>query len=525
MTDVQIEAGTLLANLDERTLSGVLVPFNVVGRTNLGRFSVGPGALSIPKDPSIVTLNIDHDRQQPIGRATLLAEESDGIHATFKFADTPEADQALLEFHGGTRSALSVEAKGIKTKDGKATAGSIFGAAQVPKGAFDGAILMASDIGEEPAPAEPVAPAEPTPAAPAAEPAPSNTPALASARETEPTVGIPNTLEASATPKPSALSFHQFMNVLGAVLSGSADDTMLAAFNEVGPASGDTLFAALTDIKLTTAGSVGAVSGMLQPQWVGELRKLANANYKQKFLPLFAHADLASFTINGFHWTTEFAGADWAGDKAAITSNAPATAADTTAAARFGGAWNVAREYRDFNVPGFWESLYSQSARSYLKWADAKVLTAVNTAATDLVADNPSGLTIGAGWSQLIDGAVQVVNADIGLPEFAIVESSVYKGMLKTPADDVLGYLNAALGLDEGTIQSFSIRPSSALTTGHQLVGVGAAATVYELPGVPIRAEGLDMTKGGIDPGLFGYLATMIEDAAGIVDVAPYVAP
>jgi hypothetical protein len=33
------------------------------------------------------------------------------------------------------------------------------------------------------------------------------------------------------------------------------------------------------------------------------------------------------------------------------------------------------------------------------------------------------------------------------------------------------------------------------------------------------------MTKGGIDPGLFGYLATLIEDAAGIIDVAPYVAP
>jgi hypothetical protein len=523
MTDVQIEAGTLLANLDDRTLSGLLVPFGVPGNTNLGKFTVHAGSLTLPRDPSLVTLNSEHDREVPIARATLLAEEADGIRATFKYFDSDEADQALLEFHDGTRSALSVEAKNIVLRAGKAVAGKIFGAAQVTKGAFTGATLMASDVGDDPTPV-PAAPVEPTPAAPAAEPAPTTT-EPAPAGETEPIVGIPNTLEASATPKASELGFHQFMNLLGQVTSGKADSTLMAAFNEIGAAAGDTLFATLTDIKLTTSGSIGVTSSMLQPQWVGELAKLATANYKQKVLPLFGHEALTSFTINGFHWTTEFAGGDWGGDKAAVPSNTPATAADTTAAARFGGAWDVAREYRDFNVPGFWDALYSQSARSYFKWADAKVLAAVLTAATDLTADNPSGLTIGAGWSALIDGAVTVVNADIGLPEFALVDPTLYKSMLKTPADDVLGYLNAALGLDEGTLQSFSIRHVSAVTTGHMLVGTGAAATVYELPGVPIRAEGLDMTKGGIDPGLFGYLATLIEDAAGIIDVAPYVAP
>jgi hypothetical protein len=535
MTDAQIEAGTLEANLDDRTLSGLLVPFNELGRTNLGRFIVSKGVLAVPKDPSIVTLNVGHDRETPVGRAVLLAEQDDGIHATFKFADTPEADAALLDFEAGTRSKLSVEAKGMKISNGKATAGAIFGAALVAKGAFASATLMAEDVGEttehhedEYTDANGIVwrrVSDTSRTTTTTDTGVTQTTSTTTVTEESPTtqeviVTVPSTLEATEEIKPSGFSFAQVMGILDAVASKSADSTMLAALAEVGPASEDTLFAALTDIKLTTAGSIGVNSGMLQPQWIGELKDLVK--YRQRFLPLFAHEALKSFTINGFEWTTEFAGADWGGDKGAIPSNAPQTAAYTTAAARFGGAWDVAREFRDFNVPGFWEALYKQSAKSYFKWADNKVAAAAIASATTLEADNPAGLTIGAGWSALIDGAVALVTAEVGVPEFALVAPALYKSMLKTPADNVLGYLNAALGLEDGTIEHFTVQPYAGLAAGNVLTGVGEAVTVYELPGVPIRAEGLDMTKGGIDPGLFGYLATVIEDDRGLQLVTPY---
>ena len=40
--------------------------------------------------------------------------------------------------------------------------------------------------------------------------------------------------------------------------------------------------------------------------------------------------------------------------------------------------------------------------------------------------------------------------------------------------------------------------------------------TFYELPGSPIRVEAIDMTKGGIDPGVFGYYATMVNQPLAI---------
>lgn len=65
MPDIQIEGGEVLANLDERTLTGLLLPYGEEGRTNVGRFTVMAGDIAIPEDPSVVSINEDHE----IGRA------------------------------------------------------------------------------------------------------------------------------------------------------------------------------------------------------------------------------------------------------------------------------------------------------------------------------------------------------------------------------------------------------------------------------------------------------------------------
>jgi hypothetical protein len=43
MTDVQIEVGDLFANVEERTISGLLVTYGEVGNTNLGKFEIPKG--------------------------------------------------------------------------------------------------------------------------------------------------------------------------------------------------------------------------------------------------------------------------------------------------------------------------------------------------------------------------------------------------------------------------------------------------------------------------------------------------
>lgn len=108
MHDITIQGGEIQANLDDRSLTGLLIPFNEEGRTNAGRFSVQAGSIELPTDPSVVSLNIDHDRYQPIGRATRLWETDQGIMATFSVGRTPAGDAALADT---SRRALSGEFK------------------------------------------------------------------------------------------------------------------------------------------------------------------------------------------------------------------------------------------------------------------------------------------------------------------------------------------------------------------------------------------------------------------------------
>jgi hypothetical protein len=270
-------------------------------------------------------------------------------------------------------------------------------------------------------------------------------------------------------------------------------------------------------VKISGVGEVG--TAIVQPQWIGEL--WSGIAYVQKYVPLFGHADLSGLVINAFRWTTKPEGGTWAGNKGNVPTNTPVTAAYTVAAARFAGGHDIAREFKDFNVEGFFESYYAAMAESYAKWVDTKVITDVLAAATVSEADNP-GTEISAGMSALIDGASLVIAAD-ATPSFALMAVGIWKTMLKTPKDAALAYLEASLGLKDGSLNGeFKIVPSAALTAGNVLVGAKEAATVYELPGVPIRVEAPDMVKGGIDTGIFGYAGVVIHKATALQLVTPY---
>ena len=95
---IEYEGGDILANLEDRTITGLLIPFNELGHTNAGRFMVEAGAIALPSDPSVITLNTDHERSQPVGRGSRVWEEpSVGIMATFAIARTPVADVSPRE--------------------------------------------------------------------------------------------------------------------------------------------------------------------------------------------------------------------------------------------------------------------------------------------------------------------------------------------------------------------------------------------------------------------------------------------
>lgn len=534
MTEALIEAGTLTANLDGRSVTGLLLPYGEVGNTNLGKFSVDRGSVAIPRDPSVVTGNLDHLREHPVARATALTDTDAGIVATFSVADTEEGDQLLLDIESGTRTKLSAEVRNIVIRAGKAVSGVLFGGAFVPKGAFPSAALMAEDVGETTLPtvesfleqfaalsAEEqvqflagIQTTETTPVVTVTEP---DIPATI--KEDDVTVAtVPNTLAAGATlvagPKP--LSVADIGQMLYAC--GQGQMTKEEFSDAIKGQNGNTLFGALSDVKYNGAGGIAGGLGIL-PQWMGEVWQALN--YRQQVLPLFAHKDLTSLTLNGFKWTAKPAGGTWAGNKSAVPSNTLTVGAVTGTAARYAVGHDIAREFVDFPVPGFFESYAAAVSEDYAKWADAQVATAVVAGATTLAGDalntlpGATGGTIGSAASAIIDGAAVLVNNGV-TPTFALLATALWKQMAKMPKSNVLGYLNASLGLKEGDLDGFIIRPSASIAAGKVLVGAREAVTVYELPGAPIRVDALDLVNGGVDKAAFGYAGVVINDATGL---------
>lgn len=559
MTDLVLDGGTLLASLDDdRSVEGLLVPFGEEGRSNLGRFRVSSGAFSIPADvPNTVGMNVDHVREQVIGRAAVLRETAQGVVGRFSFARTPEGDAALEDFRTGRRRHLSAEVADVVIRGGRAVSGRIFGAALVAAPAFPSATLLAA-AADTPDPAAPVDEQLPDGEVAVPEEASGDvtettkTERLPDGRlkvtrttvtvttETPDAANADGTTEGDTVTNPAAPSalLERFTGNTGAApRPPQSSRTLLASLIEVGR-TGDatllaqlhdeltpevvaqalaqatktrdaTLLAALTDVKISGAGDA------LPPQWLGKLWQ--SKAYVRRVVPLLEHGTLTSMKLLGWRWKTRPVMAAWGGDKTAVPSGPVETeTAPETAAKRWAGAHDVGREFRDFDVPEFWTGYFDAMTESYARLTDADTLATLLSSAPAVTQGTiPTGIATAA--AQIVDGALAIL--EDATPTFALVAPGLWRELVLTPKDKVLEFLTSAVGLEEGSLAGFRILPHASIPTGRTLVGARNAATVHELGETPLRTEGLDMVRGGIDPGLFGYSATVVhsEDALALV--------
>jgi HK97 family phage major capsid protein len=109
---LNFEGQVIAANVETRTIKGVVVPFARVGNTSAGPVRFEFGAFG-DIDPSQIVLNSEHDRTRPLGRgiANSLEVSPAGISMAFKIAPTNAGNDALVEAAEGLRPAFSVEAK------------------------------------------------------------------------------------------------------------------------------------------------------------------------------------------------------------------------------------------------------------------------------------------------------------------------------------------------------------------------------------------------------------------------------
>ena len=545
MADVKIEAGSLYANTEDRIVTGLLLPYGELGKTNLGRFAVEPSSIAIPEDPAVVTLNIQHDREEPVGRATDLIDTSAGIVGTFKIANTPEGDTVLAEITEGTRSKLSAEVKNVVIRAGKAVGGSLFGAAVVTEGAFPSAGLYAELAEDTPEGEENVSKdtlkAEILDIVEDVEgdnikievASEEEVPDMVLVTTTDPETGevsqttfveettteeegeipmgaatAPETLQAA-----KSAPVNESLSTVVSQLASAAKSGSRSLFAEIAKRDDakaiTSLFAALSDVEYDSVGSAGINTH--QPQWLGEL--WTGRAYERKFIPLIGSGTMTALTMNAWRWTTKPAVAVWTGNKNEVPSNVPATESFEVTGVRYAGAHDWAREFRDFGRTDVIESALRGMVESYAKVTDLATINVLEAGATEIEATGTGA------WDKIMDGVEAII--DTAVPTFAVLAKDVYRELILTSDSDKLAYLDAALGLENGTAAGFRIVPSDQLVAGTVLVGAREAAISFELPGSPIRVEAENVAQGGFDMGLFGYHAAAVVNADALALVAP----
>lgn len=613
MQKIIIDAGTLNFNAEDLTATGLLVPFGVEARSNIGRFTVNAGTFSLPTDLTGASLNIEHEREQVVGGISKIWETAKGIFAKFKFANTPAGRQAFKDAKVGRRKHLSAEVAEVQIRSGKAISGRVFAAALVAEPAFAGATLLAAkdterktamptptkkkvaaktpvrrratisstvlaeledpaddidaevtdtnddtvevtsdelpdeivvqaddgDVVYTPDPAEDPEDVEPDPATVQARSARARALRPVTRRIVPATVLAGNGRTAAGRTKPRPVHYRTVLAALNRARRRSQteeDMTLLAAAS----AGTSTLFASLSDIKVSGAGSLPIGGEAIQPTWVDQLYQ--GIEYERQYVPLGkTGTDISIEGKKGYKvhrgasdgQVDSYAGTStWAGNKNAIASGTGWTESATSELLRFAWGADIAREFID--LPGgsdVLEAFFKLIIEDYMVWSDTEALDVWQRMSGNPIAPATSKFSNAypGAIGQVIQGilAVKAKKADNrrDLPTFGILNEVAYEaiayaagGEENMPAFVSLALSTSAEGLADGEVQ-LVLGDTGISDTADVIIGAGKAAEFDELPGGAIQIDALEIAKGGIDRAVHGYLQTFEVRPEAVVHI------
>lgn len=557
---VIIDAGTLEFSEEDMTATGLLIPFGVPARSNLGTFTFAAGDIELADDLTGMSLNIEHKREAVVGAFSKVWEQAEGVMATFRYRNTPAGRQAFEDGKSGKRKNLSAEVAEVRISGGKALPGSVlFAAAQVEKPAFEGATLLAAEDTEAPAiPDEATAPevaesdpehieieAETLPldvtvttpagdsavyepaAAPAEEPETIGAFAMSETITTEAgattAAPIPATLRAGQTPAERAYDLGTVFAAMSTVKGGiNSDDA-------------ETLLAALSDIKAEAAGGLTtAGSGVVQPAWVGKLWQ--GKRYQRKYLDLATHlyGGIQLGGRKGFKLAQGTALVTaWNGNKSDIGSGTATTSLTGSTLRKYGFAADVAREWYDLEggaevIEAFFQGVVDSYAQITDEDALKDIFTVASktTAALDrLIAPATYPTQYPAAMGQLIQ-AIEAVSDANDDASFAIVNPVAWTQLLFTPKDLIPEFVEFGVGIGTGEATAGKVRvvkaaqaffPGTTSTAPQVVAGAKNAIEFREQGTTPIQVDALDIAKGGVDKAVVGYLETFVVRPESLV--------
>lgn len=540
-TIVEIEGGQVLANIEERTITGRLIPFGEEGRTNLGRFTVEAGDIQLPEDPMVLGINLDHKPHLNRGHGITVWQQEDGVYATWQIAQGTAGDQVLAEATSptGVRNRLSGEFGPVVLRGGKIANGPVplWGSSLVGAGAFPSAMVLAADTpDDEPAPAGPAT----TEATPAATTEGESTVTTTTATGAEPTVTAPATAPEAQVlaAQPAAIPAHM-IPATGASSTAAAPRStdvdlrqvfaaMHAVKNSTDYLSEDAaqVLAEFSDITYDAAGGLTtAGSGVLAPAWVGKLWQ--GRRYTRKFIDLATHL-YGGIALGGRKGFTIDQGTalvqHWAGKKTDLPSGIASTATKASVLQKYGYGADIAREWEDLEggadvLQAFWEGV----VESYALITDMDALDDIFTVAAGaalarLITPEVYPTDYPEAMGMLIQG-IDKVEDDGDVPSFAIVNPAARKQMRYTPKDLIPEFVTFTVapegaGTADGRVQVVTA-PDSAfvgLDPAEPAVIVGAKNGIEfrEQGQTPIQIDAVDIARGGLDRALVGYLETFV---------------
>lgn len=537
-----LAAGQLLtANAATRTLRYTLLPFGEVGNTNLGRVIASAHTLTIPAEPLLV--NEEHDPTKPLG--TMTVEETDtSLVAEVTVLPTAEGDKALAAADAGKLPGISVEIDNPIIHLGKLLAGILSGSGLVKTPAFPSAMLMASDIGNPTENEEPLVTEEELAALAAQAEADAATAAASAQAVADATAAAAGDstddedkdkapLAASAPKSPAApgnllahlasLAGKGKLKASGAKIGVNIDQFTGAMFG-LNSVTDPTLKAAAFDV-VTQADMYDPTS---TPQYVEELWK--GRIRPQIYAPLIESASLTSMVVQGWDidkkptfgdWDPAYSGTAPAETMNDIHTNEVTFKPTSETAKRLARGSRFDRQIIDFPNAAAMAVFLREETQALSDMMDAKAKAFIHATAKTVTAN---GSDKADPWAKLIFGIANAL--EYSTPTFAVIGNDLWRGMQNTSEIDRRAWIETRLGLEDGTLQGFTMQParlSDTASNGKVVVGCKPAIKLYQPPNAPIRVDAFELQKGAVDKAVFSYYLLMADPQAstlgGVVNV------
>ena len=516
LTRVQVlDARVTAADPGARTITGLVVQWGAIGRTSIGPCRFARGSISAP-EPRRVKLMVEHDVAQVVGYLTAAQDTDQGLVGTFTVPPGAAGDAVLASAAAGLRDGLSV---GVEVD--AATPGAD-GVLDVTAGQWRETSVVAIPAFME---------SRVTQVAAAGQPGMAFTQAAQQAAQ-QPAGGAGGVPSAVMVPAPPAAIQPWQQPVAATYVPGPAAQPWQArpvqalgldeAIERItagwrhGGAEG-ALRAALTDIVPPV--NVGQQQSLFRPQWLGELWQ--TSYHERPLIDVISHAPLNSFTVSGFQVNQPVFGVDvYAGNKGPVPSPGGYGVTPVSATAtRIAGAHDIDRAFIDLGDGSFVSSYFRYQAENYAVLTENQVETWLAADATTLppagATDVLTALDVLAQYFANLGGGARM--------SFVAIAPDLWSDLIGTKNLDAPWLYGGSASLVGGTatVGGISIFLAQGVAAGTIMAGDRRAATFYEWKNPPLGIQAVNIANGGIDLGVFGYVAHLVNNPAALVTIAP----